>query len=295
MGELNDHDDCEEQPSGKLGGLIRSLMAGIPWSECAEGQDVVTLDLPRGNVIHVHNANGKTQIIGEEREDIEIHICKQSRAESRAAAEELVQEMGIKSDVIAGRTEIESDIPRRWNRHGRVNLSVKVPRHADVEVTSSNGRVSVEGVCAAVNARTSNGSLCIRDIIGDLQVTTANAKVRCQCTQGRMTARSSNGKLELREHTGPMDASTSNGSIQASLSCIDREGITLATSNGRILLELPDEVNADLDIRVDNGVIRNDREVESPSPDSAGRVRGKLGRGGPLVKLRTSNGTISVR
>ena len=30
----------------------------------------------------------------------------------------------------------------------------------------------------------------------------------------------------------------------------------LATSNGRIALELPEEVDGDVDIRVDNGVIR---------------------------------------
>jgi DUF4097 and DUF4098 domain-containing protein YvlB len=296
MGDLNErNDEIEERPTGKLGGLIRSLMAGIPWSECAEGEDVYHFDVPSGNVVHIHNANGKTQIIGEDRENIEIHACKQSRAECGNAAEQLVREMQVRGETIAGKMEIDVDIPRRWNRHGRVNLSIRLPRSLVVYVVSTTGRVSIEGLRARVQARSSNGSLCIRDIIGDLQVITANAKVHCQCTRGKMTARSSNGKLELREHTGPIDASTSNGSICASLDRIDEDGVMLATSNGRIMLELPEVVDADLDIRVDNGVIRNDREIESPTADSAGRMRGKLGRGGPLVKLRTSNGTISVK
>jgi hypothetical protein len=69
----------------------------------------------------------------------------------------------------------------------------------------------------------------------------------------------------------------------------------LATSNGRIVLELPEEVDAEMDILVDNGVIRNDRCIATSGSESAGHVRGRLGRGGPLIKLRTSNGTISVR
>lgn len=295
MGDLNEREELDVQPTTKLGGLIRSLMAGIPWSECAEGQEISKFEVPSGNVVHIHNANGKTQIIGEDREDIEVHACKQSRAECTSAAEQLIQEMKVKSETVAGRMEIEVDIPRRWNRHGRVNLCVRLPRAVEVEVTSSNGRVSVEGLRAGLQARSSNGSLCIQDVIGDLQVITANAKVCCQHTQGKLTARSSNGKLELREHIGPVDASTSNGSICVSLGSIDREGVILATSNGRILLELPEDVDADLDIRVDNGVIRADRVVESATSDTAGRMRGKLGRGGPMVKLRTSNGTISVK
>ena len=58
--------------------------------------------------------------------------------------------------------------------------------------------------------------------------------------------------------------------------------------------QMPEQVDAEMDVRVDNGVIRNDRAEEPGMNESAGRVRGKLGRGGPLIKLRTSNGTVSI-
>ena len=51
-----------------------------------------------------------------------------------------------------------------------------------------------------------------------------------------------------------------------------------------------------MDIRVDNGVIRNSLDVEqAPNDERAGRLRGRLGRGGCPIKLRTSNGTVSLR
>ena len=116
----------------------------------------------------------------------------------------------------------------------------------------------------------------------------------CHCIEGRLIARSSNGKIEIDEHCGSIDASTSNGLIRSRLDDLGKEGIQLATSNGRIVLDLPDEVDADVDIRVDNGVIRNDRSLEKTTRDTGGRVLGRLGAGGPLIKLRTSNGSVSL-
>jgi hypothetical protein len=42
-------------------------------------------------------------------------------------------------------------------------------------------------------------------------------------------------------------------------------------------------------------VIRNDRTLHHTTRQSNGRVVGRLGNGGALVKLRTSNGSISLR
>ena len=69
----------------------------------------------------------------------------------------------------------------------------------------------------------------------------------------------------------------------------------LATSNGRIVLELPEEVDAEVDVRVDNGIIRNSRHLDSETRVATSRIRGRLGKGGTQIKLRTSNSTISLR
>jgi DUF4097 and DUF4098 domain-containing protein YvlB len=283
-----------EAPVGLLSGFIRNLVSGIPWSESADGEETVLLDVPRKNAVHVHNANGRTTIIGEDREDIEVVATKQARAECPHAAKDLVLSMCVKSEEVAGTLEIEVEIPRKWNRHGRVALTIRMPRSVRTEIASSNGKVNVCGMRADVQARSGNGSVSIMDVIGDLNVSAANAKVCCKHTCGRLAARSSNGNVELKDHSGAIDATTSNGSIRASLAKMDDEGVKLATSNGRIVLNLPDVIDAEMDVRVDNGIIRNDRENDPGITQTAGRVRGKLGTGGPLIKLRTSNGTVSI-
>jgi hypothetical protein len=291
------HGDSTPEPTGKhgFGGFLRSLLAGIPWSERAEGSEVLHFAAPAGEIVRLHNSNGPTRVIGEERSDVEIRAARAARAESNEAARRLLSQIRILGNQVGEALEIEVEVPRKWNRRGHANLELRVPRGTSLEINNPNGKVCIEGVHARVQVRSSNGSVRVADVVGDVDVNTSNAKICCSCTCGRLLARSSNGKIEIGEHRGSLDASTSNATVRAALDALGKHGVQLATSNGRIVLELPESVDADLDAWVDNGTIRNDRDLESATRNTSGRIVGRLGSGGPLVKLRTSNGSISLR
>ena len=279
---------------GGFGEFLRSLLAGIPWSERAEAEETVRLAAPRSGLVRVDNSNGRTRVVGEDRSDVEVRLQKVARAESESAARRLAEAIRLAAAESEAGLDIEIDTPRRWNRRGSVNLELRVPRGTRVDVQASNGKVSVEGVHAAVRARSSNGAVEIENVDGDVEVQSSNARVCCTDCRGRLLARSSNGKIEIGAHRGAVDAATSNGLIHASLAEL-RGPVVLATSNGRIALELPESVDADVDVRVDNGVIRNQRSLDRCTHSSGGRLAGALGRGGIPIKLRTSNGSISLR
>jgi hypothetical protein len=291
-GDLGGHADLF---GSSLGGFLRSLLAGVPWSERAEGEELLQLEARGIGTLRLHNSNGRTCVFGEDRQDVEVKARKIARAESTEAAKQLLDQIRIVSEEIGNALEFEVEIPRKWNRRGHANLELRVPRGMSVEVTASNGKIGIEGLRARVSAHSSNGSVSIADVIGDIYAETSNAKVACSCTRGRLLARSSNGKIELVEHRGSINASTSNGLIRAALDEVGKQGVQLATSNGRIVLELPEEVDADVDIRVDNGFIRNARSLCKATRERDGQVRGRIGSGGSPIKLRTSNGTISLR
>ena len=278
-----------------LSHFLRSLLSGVPWSERATSDFELHFDAPVGGHIDLTNSNGKTRVIGEDRSDVLLRGHKVARAESEQAAAATLDGIRIRSEELSGVLSLESEVPRKWNRHGHIDLEVRVPRDTRLEVTSSNGKVCLMGLRRGAQAHSSNGSIRLEDIEGDIELITANAKVCCSCTCGHLVARSSNGKIEVGDHRGAIDASTSNGLIHASLKSLSIDGVTLATSNGRIVLELPEEPDADVDVRVDNGVIRSDLALGEEVRDSAGRLRGRLGRGGAPIKLRTSNGTVCLR
>lgn len=289
-----EHEGPEGAGERGFTGFLRSLLSGIPWSERAEREETHTVEAPPGGGLRIHNPNGRTRVTGGDRRDIEVKAFKTARAESEEAAAELLDDINIVFTETAEGLELEVETPRKWNRRGGANLCVSVPRSTMLAVSAANGRVHVENIRGAVKARSTNGAVCVSDVVGDVHVATSNAKVSCSCIRGRLLARSSNGKIEIEDHCGSIDASTSNGLIRTRLTDLGKEGIVLATSNGRIVLDLPEEVDADLDIRVDNGVIRNDRPLEKTSRDSGGRVVGQIGAGGPIIKLRTSNGSVSL-
>jgi len=289
------HWNDEGDDGSRLGGFLRSLLSGIPWSEVAERVDTLRIKVPGSGALRVRNPNGRIEVLGDDRDDVVVEVAKRARAESEEEAERLLDAIRIHEEVSADGLELEVLIPRRWNRHGHVNLELRVPRGLRVQCESVNGKVTVGGMRAAVAARSSNGAVTVEDVVGDVSVSTANNKVTCFCTCGALVARSSNGKIEIGEHRGSIDASTSNGLIRARVEELGPDGVQLATSNGRILLDLPDAVDADVDVRVDNGMIRNELELCGATRSTDGRLRGILGRGGVLIRLRTSNGTVTLR
>lgn len=299
--KLHPHDEGNSKANSNgssgagFGGILRSFFSKIPWHEAASREESMRVPAPSDATIQIHNANGKTRVIGEDREDVEIRVHKSVSADCPEVAEKLLDSIHLQNGKSSGTLEIEVQIPRRCSRRAVAHLEVRVPRATRVSSSSTNGKISVEGLERSIRARSSNGSIAICDVNGDIDVTTANAKVACRCTQGRLHARSSNGKIEVGGHTGSIDASTSNGVIKATVDALGDAGVLLSTSNGRIVLELPDESDADIDIRVENGHIRNDLDLEETASAAEGRVLGRIGKGGIPIRLRTSNGTISLR
>jgi hypothetical protein len=279
---------------GVLGGWLRSLLAGIPWSERAEVVETLRVPAPRAGVLRLENTNGRTSVVGEPRADVEVRMQKVARAESQGAAQRLAQSIRLAAVERDAGLDLEVEVPRRWNRRGSVNLELRVPRGTRVELVASNGRVCVSDLAAGLRVRSSNVSVRVEDVTGDVDIQASNARVYCAGVRGRLLARTSNGKIEIARHRGGLDASSSNGRIHAALERLEG-GVVLATSNGRIALELPEEVDADVDLRVDSGVIRTQRSLHPCSRSSAGRLTGTLGRGGVPIRLRTSNGSISLR
>ncbi len=294
--ESTEEDKDSAAASGPgFGGLLRSLFSRMQWGERATHEEKLVIPSPPGRAIKIHNANGKTRVIGEDRDDIEIRIHKSVRADCPDLAAKLLDSIHLQNSKSADVLEIEVQIPRRCSRHAVAHVELCVPRDTTVASSSTNGKICLEGLERPIHARSNNGSISIDDVHGDIDVTTANAKVTCKCTHGHLRARSSNGKIEVDSHQGSIDASTSNGVIRASLDELGKNGVSLTTSNGRIVLDLPEEPDADVDIRVENGHIRNDLDLTDQTSDADGRVRGRLGSGGTPIRLRTSNGTVSLR
>ena len=85
IGRLREHEN------GRFANFLRSLLDGVPWSECAENSDEFCLKSPVSECLHIHNPNGRTSVTGSDRDDIEVRVSKRARAESAEAAADLLE------------------------------------------------------------------------------------------------------------------------------------------------------------------------------------------------------------
>ncbi len=144
-------------------------------------------------------------------------------------------------------------------------------RRNDVEVEF---RVEVpEGV--PFHGRTVNGSVEAIDLASDVRAVTVNGSVELS-TSGTATARTVNGSLDVRMGTAP----TRDAAFE--------------TVNGRIELDVPDDVSARVEARWLNGGLDADLPMTLGSM-SRGRASATLGQGGPTIHLKTVNGSIRIR
>ncbi len=231
-----------------------------------------------GNTVFVRNLNGPIRVEGTSGSTVEVVAYKVARRRGRTEDVKItVEQRSNRGDVVIcaiwhERTRCDeagyrSNSDRRWwddrdrNRDGDVSVEfvVRLPRNVRVTVSSVNGGLEIDGVDSEVDANTVNGSIV------------------------------------ARSNAGPVSARTVNGSLTIRTGSLGRETLNYSTVNGAISLEIPENANADVELRTVNGGISTDFPLTIEGRFSQRSVRGTIGRGGPLVRLSTTNGAIRLR
>jgi len=128
---------------------------------------------------------------------------------------------------------------------------------------------------------------------------TQNGTVRLDRVDGQITAASTNGIVAGQSLSGSVQASTVNGSVQMDIVALTGD-VRLSTVNGAVRLELPKDIDADLEATTVNGGVSVDSALglsESESRSGFGpktHISGRLNKGGPRVSLQTTNGGVRV-
>ncbi|MBF0672948.1 MAG: DUF4097 family beta strand repeat protein [Salinibacterium sp.] len=138
-----------------------------------------------------------------------------------------------------------------------VSYTVEVPSRIPVSGATSNGAIDVSNL-GDIDVKTSNGRITLDDIVGEVHAKTSNGRIEGRAlTDGTVEAESSNGSIELEtDGTADVTAHTSNGSITLTAPRGDYR-IDIETSNGGTSNELGSDPDADIrfDLRTSNGSI----------------------------------------
>jgi hypothetical protein len=265
--------------------------------------------LAPGGRLEVESFNGSVEIVGWDSDAVQV------RGTKSASRQDVVKELSIDAAGDAGQVRLRAVRPAPNCRCG-VSFSIKVPRKTRIDrADTSNASVRLESIDAPARVKTSNGSIKIWDVSGNLEAITSNASIEAEKLSGSAVLRTSNGRihgdgirggLEARtsnssidltvteaDPASPIVLNSSNGSITLSLSSWKNNEIRASTSNSSINLRLPESLDARIHASTSNGSINTDYEVTT-SHFSKTLLEGKIGNGGPLIDLQTSNGSIRL-
>jgi DUF4097 and DUF4098 domain-containing protein YvlB len=217
-----------------------------------------------GGMLNVDaSQNGGISLKGWDRADVLVRAHVQAQAanddEARALARQItIQANGTQVRAVGPASSSENN---GWS----VTYEIFVPRHSSAKLTSHNGGVSVS------------------DVDGDLEMETTN------------------GGLSLNRVAGSVRGRTTNGGVSVQLAGDhwEGQGLDVKTTNGGVRLKVPQGYSAQIEASTQNGSIKADvpelqSQLQSQESRRPTHVAGAMGRGGPLLKVSTTNGGVSL-
>jgi hypothetical protein len=260
--------------------LIVALAAIAALAPAAGAQDSQRDDsfkwsgtIEAGRSVFVHNLNGgirvesgtgaTAEVRAEKRwrrgdpKDVKITAEKTSRGDILVCAIWANQNTRCDEDGYSSRGDSWRD---NNNNDVSVQLTITLPKGVKLDASTVNGTLEVAGATAAVKVRTVNGG------------------------------------IDASSLGGPVSAKTVNGGIKVRTGTVGDGPTEYATVNGSITLGLPDGLNADIDMSTVNGSISSDDfPITVQGRIDRRHLSGKIGKGGPLLKVSTVNGSIRLQ
>ncbi len=282
-------------------GLGAVGIAPEAFSAAAKGtyEETIERQLPfnPGATLNLEGRNGNVEISVWDQDEIKIIGTKRMRIErvstwfarliglkvpdieSDEDAREYLQQFTMDISGDADGLDVKTSRPASAG-HMRFTMSYEIvlPRESEVSVQMTNGRIEITGVSGNVGAEVTNGRVICHDIAGSLD------------------ARATNGRIEFDGITGGIEARTTNGRITGRLTALpssDSE-IRCRTTNGRIRLGVPRDANFEFEIQTRSSHVNSDFEFTTATTDGRRRLEGIVGDGGPLISLRTTNGSVEL-
>lgn len=164
----------------------------------------------------------------------------------------------------------------------------------DVELKTSNGRITASDLRGEATLKTSNGEITVERQAGRLNVNSSNGRITLKEIDGIVDAHTSNGpiRVEGARLLGTGRFRTSNGTIDLEAALVDDASYEVRTSNGRVGVVLVD-ADVTVNMRTSNGRIDLGTELIASQLDR-NRLSGRIGAGTASLEVRTSNGNISL-
>ena len=226
--------------------------------------------------VNINTFDGSINIQPSNEATVRFSAVKRARDEQAMRGIRLrAEQSGNTINIIA-----EFDQAQRREEYGTgaiVALDVWVPRNANVNVKSGDGRLRLSGIEGEIDLHTGDGSVDVLESKGRLRVETGDGRVRVAGFDGDATVQTGDGRISLDGRFTKLTARTGDGAISLGLP---------ANANARIETDSERVINDASAVAEDGEGDANERRVR----------RWRIGSGaGSQINLRTGDGQIFLR
>ena len=279
-------------------------------TEGLSAREVKTFTITGQPDIVLDTFDGVIELHSWDRAEVEVEI------EKRAMEQALLDEIKVEAEQKGDRIVVKVTGPARAEFRGvtigmhispTARLRVAVPRNSNVEATTGDGSIRAEAIEGRLVLNTSDGSVTGTRIGGDVQIRSGDGAIRLENATGKLDLETTDGSIGIDAKPSVLKARTGDGSIRAQIEpdAAMLEDWELTTSDGSVVLTLPDRFNAELDAETSDGSVRSSHpaiEDADRDRDGEGRerrerrrmLRAKMGDGGKVLRLRTGDGSIRI-
>jgi DUF4097 and DUF4098 domain-containing protein YvlB len=244
--------------------------------------------------LHVTTGDGDVTITGTDQQQIDAHVTASGWKIGPNDVQIIESQSG--NDV-----SIEVKVPH-WNfsffggGHRSLRVEVSVPRQLDLNVRTSDGNVTAQGVSGKIQFDTGDGNVTAGNIKGDIRIHTGDGHIEGHNFDGSLDADTGDGNLRIDGRFDALALKTGDGSIEAQVGSGSKlaNSWNLHSGDGHITLRVPGDLNATLDAHTGDGSITLDIPIQVSGSLSHSSVRGKLNAGGPTLAISSGDGSIHI-
>ncbi|MDZ7374389.1 MAG: DUF4097 domain-containing protein [candidate division KSB1 bacterium] len=299
----------------------------------AKKTDVQAFHLAPGSRLSLRLEDGSVRLSTWEKEQAEVQIVRRAWASSRREAQRRLDEIEVEVRKRTGEVEIvvfdhgatpvrsfwDLFNPNKWGSASNVSveLQLQVPEGVDLRLEADDADVEAEGKWGAVLITVADGDVELQDLrAARLRLETDDGNIvlyRLAMPEGAIRAITNDGLIRLEECVASevsaetddadvavlrcdlqrLDVRTASGDVEVEPVLQRLSRLRVDTEDGDIILSLPPDPDAELDLRTVTGRIRTEKGV--PSEEEGGqRLKVRLGKGRALISAFTEDGDIIV-
>src|SRR5262245_4705188 len=198
--------------------MMLRILPGLAFTTAciAGGPRVATImpPVPVAGHVHVRIAadDARVRVLTADIAQVELHV-ESSGYDVQRDLELSMTPHGSQIDIVAKtRDRIRIfDFTRR-----SLHVDVRIPRDADVQVSSGDGSVDVEEVAGSVDVSTGDGDVVVRGARGNIRLHTGDGSIHAQGLDGSVDASSGDGSVNLEGRFDVLAVKTGDGKLVAS-------------------------------------------------------------------------------